>query len=98
MALSGCSPTTGSEKIKQGINNLKTPSSLQLTLVVAILEIFLYTKQTLIPSVTVQRPLDITESFTKIFNRSLSARAINDGEQEKDGRGRELVHETLLGC
>lgn len=96
MALSGCSTTTGSEKIKQGINNLKTPSSLQLTLVVAILEIFLYTKQTLIPSV--QRPLDIPESFTKISNRSLSARAINDGEQEKDGRGRELVHETLLGC
>lgn len=78
MALSGCSPTTGSEKIKQGINNLKTPSSLQLTLVVAILEIFLlYTKQTLILSV--QRPLDITESFTKILNRSLSACAINDG-------------------
>ncbi|KIK37605.1 hypothetical protein CY34DRAFT_810142 [Suillus luteus UH-Slu-Lm8-n1] len=45
MALSGCSTTTGSEKIKQGINNLKSPSSLQLTLVVAILEIFLYTKQ-----------------------------------------------------
>lgn len=49
MALSGCSPTTGSEKIKQGINNLKTPSSdssLQLTLVVAILEIFLPLHQT----------------------------------------------------
>lgn len=46
MALSGCSPTTGGEKIKQGINNLKTPSSLQLTLVVAILEIFLPLHQT----------------------------------------------------